>query len=205
MCDWSGSLVRRGVRRIGVAVWICIALHPVRARAADDVVPPTVLQQTSPEWPGAPQDHDVDLSVIVTVAADGTVVDAIADGSVGSEYAAAAVVTVKQWKFSPALRGGKPVASRVRALVHFAARTSAPSPNEPLPAAQRSAPSPTPVVLPPITAAPPATSASSVGPSPAEPAEITVHGGSKSSKASPVSDRQPPHLNTTLGWARNTS
>ena len=28
-----------------------------------------------------------------------------------------------------------------------------------------------------------------------------VHAGSKSSKASPVSDRQPPHLNTTLGRA----
>jgi hypothetical protein len=28
-----------------------------------------------------------------------------------------------------------------------------------------------------------------------------VAGGSKSSKASPVSDRQPPHLNTTLGRA----
>jgi iron complex outermembrane recepter protein len=156
----------------------------MRARAADDVIPPAVLQQTSPEWPGAPQDHDVDLPVVVTVAADGTVVDAVADGSLGSEYAAEAVGTVKQWKFSPALRGGKAVASRVRALVRFVARSNAPSGSVPPlaappiapPITPPIAPSPTPALPPPITAAPVATSASSGGPSPVEPAEITVHG-----------------------------
>jgi len=101
------------------------------AQGADTIVPPHVSVQTAPEWPAnVPADRDIDVVVVVTVAADGTVLDAHVDDSVGAEYDHAAIDAVKHWQFEPATRNGRPIPARVRALVHFA-------------------PSPTPAALPP--------------------------------------------------------
>src|SRR6478609_172249 len=72
------------------------------AQAADALVPPHVRSQTAPEWPAnVPTDHDVDVIVIVTVAVDGTVLDAHVDDSVGADYDQAAINAVKRWQFEP--------------------------------------------------------------------------------------------------------
>lgn len=90
------------------------------AFAADTVVPPHVRIQTPPAWPAnAPNDHDLDVIVIVTVAADGTVLDAHVDDSMGADYDNAAIEAVKHWQFDAATRDGQPIPARVRALVHF--------------------------------------------------------------------------------------
>jgi len=101
------------------------------ARAADTLVPPHVRAQTAPEWPAnAAADRDIDVVVVVTVAADGTVLDAHVDDSAGADYDQAAIAAVKRWQFEPATRNGKPIPARVRALVHFAPTVAA----APLPA-----------------------------------------------------------------------
>ncbi|HET7545227.1 MAG TPA: TonB family protein [Polyangiaceae bacterium] len=131
-----------GVLACSVSLSTLLLLARV-AQAADALVPPHVRSQSAPEWPAnVPPDHDVDVIVIVTVAVDGSVLDAHVDDSVGADYDQAAINAVKRWQFEPATRNGKPIPARVRALVHFApesAPSTAPPPAEPTPEA---APSP---------------------------------------------------------------
>ena len=113
-------------------------LNASHSLAAEAIVPPHVRSQTAPEWPAnVPADHDIDVVVVVTVAADGAVLDAHVDDSVGADYDRAAIDAVKHWQFEPARRNGQPIPARVRALVHFApaaaAPTAVPPPDPPVP------------------------------------------------------------------------
>ncbi len=145
------------------------------AFAADTVLPPHVRVQTPPSWPkNAPNDHDLDVIVIVTVAADGAVLDAHVDDSMGAEYDNAAIDAVKHWQFEPATRNGEPIPARVRALVHFETPKHAPPP-PPVAPAPPEAPQ-TATVAP--SNVPPATAAADSAPPPEKqpPTEITVAG-----------------------------
>src|SRR6187402_2117199 len=122
-----------------------ISLSFVRSvHAADAIVPPHVRSQTAPEWPAnAPADRHVDVVVVVTVAADGAVLDAHVDDSAGVDYDHAAIDAVKHWQFEPATRNGQPIPARVRALVHFAPAGATPAPL-PAPTTPPTAPAPGP-------------------------------------------------------------
>jgi TonB family protein len=133
---------------------LCALSSARLAAAADTIVPPHVHSQTAPQWPAnAQNDHDVDVVVIVTVAADGTVLDAHVDDSAGAEYDAAAVDAVKHWQFDPATRNGRPIPARVRALVHFelAAHAPLPVPNPPPETSGTVSLGPEPAVAPPAS------------------------------------------------------
>ncbi len=112
-----------------LALGFAALLHGAPALAADTIVPPHVRVQTPPTWPqNAPNDHDLDVIVIVTVAADGTVLDAHVDDSMGADYDNAAIEAVKHWQFDPATRNAQPIPARVRALVHFETPKHEPAP-----------------------------------------------------------------------------
>jgi len=116
-------------RPLGALACLVSLLVGSVAQAADAIVPPHVREQTAPEWPAnAPADRDIDVVVVVTVAADGAVLDAHVDDSAGVEYDQAAIAAVKRWQFEPATRNGQPIPARVRALVHFAPAAATPSP-----------------------------------------------------------------------------
>ena len=150
-----------------------------RAHAADAVVPPHVRTQTAPDWPAnAPADRDVDVVVVVTVAADGAVLDAHVDDSVGADYDHAAIAAVKRWQFEPATRNGQPIPARVRALVHFAPATATPTPlpppQSPAPTSPAAPISPTPASKPdPVV---PDSASKEAAEDPHGPTEITVAG-----------------------------
>jgi len=159
-----------------VACWVSLLIAGA-AQAADAIVPPHVNSRTAPEWPAnVPADRDIDVVVIVTVAADGTVLDAHVDDSVGVEYDHAAIEAVKHWQFEPATRNGQPIPARVRALVHFAPVAAAPAPlppAEPPPTAATPSPAsatskPDPVV--------PDSASKEAAEDPHGPTEITVAG-----------------------------
>ena len=159
-----------------VACWVSLLIAGA-AQAADAIVPPHVNSRTAPEWPAnVPADRDIDVVVIVTVAADGTVLDAHVDDSVGVEYDHAAIEAVKHWLFEPATRNGQPIPARVRALVHFAPVAAAPAPlppAEPPPTAATPSPAsatskPDPVV--------PDSASKEAAEDPHGPTEITVAG-----------------------------
>ena len=161
------------------AISISVLLCAVAAHAADVMVPPHVRAQTAPEWPAnVAADRDVDVIVVVTVAADGSVLDAHVDDSAGADYDHAAIEAVKHWEFDPATRNGQPIPARVRALVHFAAASSPatePPPAEPAaPAVTANAPASAPTATPdPVV---PDSASKEAAEDPHGPTEITVAG-----------------------------
>ncbi|HTA92665.1 MAG TPA: TonB family protein [Polyangiaceae bacterium] len=176
------SRARPSARLVGAALCLTALMSVAHARAADTIVPPHVRTQVAPAWPAnQPSDHDLDVIVIVTVAADGAVLDAHVDDSVGADYDNAAIDAVKHWQFDPATRNGQAIPARVRALVHFETPAhEAPPPAAPTPAPPEAPDTATPAAATAASNAGPTqaspVAAPEVSPAPAEPTEITVAG-----------------------------
>ena len=98
------------------------------APAGASVTPPVVIQHVDAEYPRSalPERKHADVVVAVTVDVDGHVskVDVLQSG--GADLDEAATVAVRQWVFTPAMRGGKAVASRIKVPFHFAPPAPAP-------------------------------------------------------------------------------
>src|SRR6187549_2032557 len=167
-------------RPLGVLTCFISLLITSSALGADPIVPPHVRSQTAPEWPAnVPADRDIDVVVVVTVAADGAVLDAHVDDSVGADYDRAAIDAVKHWQFEPATRNGQPIPARVRALVHFAPSGAREAPSPP-PAEPPAAPSRPTAAGPAAAAKPdpvvPDSASKEAAEDPHGPTEITVAG-----------------------------
>jgi TonB family protein len=87
------------------------------------VVPPVVQSHVDAVYPPsalATREH-ADVVLLVTVDTDGHVSKAeVAESSGAKDLDEAALVAVRQWTFVPAMRDGKPVASRIKIPFHFA-------------------------------------------------------------------------------------
>jgi TonB family protein len=100
--------------------------------ATANATPPVVVQHVDAEYPASalPERKHADVVLIVTVDADGHVskveVDRAGGASPNADLEEAATVAVRQWVFTPAMRGGKPVASRIKIPFHFAPPAPAP-------------------------------------------------------------------------------
>ncbi|WP_394826799.1 TonB family protein [Pendulispora albinea] len=92
------------------------------AAPAAQTTPPTVVTHVDAVYPASAlkERKHGDVTLAVTVDVDGHVskVDVLA--SDGPDLDEAATVAVRQWTFVPAMRNGKPVASRIRVPFHFA-------------------------------------------------------------------------------------
>ena len=86
------------------------------------VTPPVVSSHVDAVYPTAAigQGKHADVVLVVTVDADGHVTDVNVRESGGPVLDEAAVVAIRQWRFDPARRDGKPVASRILVPFHFA-------------------------------------------------------------------------------------
>lgn len=92
------------------------------APSPSSVTPPTVVTHVDAVYPPsalAERKHG-DVVLALTVDVDGHVskIDVLESG--GSDLDEAAIVAARQWTFVPALRDGRPVASRIRVPFHFA-------------------------------------------------------------------------------------
>ena len=87
---------------------------PAEAEEACDEEPtkPVPVYKTEIEYTAAARAEGVEgrLVLALTIGADGSVTDVAVVSSVEPALDAAAIATVKQWRFKPALRCGKPVA-----------------------------------------------------------------------------------------------
>src|SRR6516165_8969087 len=95
-----------------------------------DVTPPSPITHVDAVYPPsalAERKH-ADVVLDVTVDADGHVSKVEVFESGGADLDEAAVVAARQWTFVPAMRGDRPVASRIRVPFHFA--PPAPPPEE---------------------------------------------------------------------------
>src|SRR5580704_6306732 len=147
------------------------------------VTPPSVLTHVDPMYPAsalASRKHE-DVVLTVTIDTDGhvTKVDVLESG--GSDLDEAAILAARQWTFVPAMRGDKPVASRIRMPFHFA---------PPAPPPEIVAPAPTPEPELPSGPAVPqaATSAASGG----APAAAAVKTGTVKTEAAPAKADEAP-------------
>jgi iron complex outermembrane recepter protein len=128
--------------------------------ATAEVLPPRVLESRPPEAPPSAMEgrDETTVELLVTVDDQGTVANVAVARSGGDALDAAAEAAVRAWRFSPAMRGGKPIKSRVRIPFRFApSRLSSSSESSTNTAAPAEA----------LPAPPPATR---------HPLEITVHG-----------------------------
>lgn len=131
------TIIRRRYRLLPAI--LATTLLPSLARAADaaaSVTPPVVVQHVDAVYPPSAlttREH-ADVILTVTVDVDGHVskVDVFESG--GADLDEAAVVAARDWTFVPAMRGGKPVASRIRIPFHFAPPALPPELVEPAPA-----------------------------------------------------------------------
>ncbi|HEY2511168.1 MAG TPA: energy transducer TonB, partial [Polyangiaceae bacterium] len=92
------------------------------AQGQAPAVPPVVLQHVDAVYPASAltERKHADVMVAATVDADGHVSKVEILESGGADLDEAAEVAVRQWLFSPATRGGKPIASRIKIPFHFA-------------------------------------------------------------------------------------
>lgn len=143
------------------------------------VTPPVVVQHVDAVYPPSAlgERKHADVVLTVTVDADGHVSKVDVAQSGGADLDEAAVVAARQWTFVPAMRDGKPLASRIKMPFHFAPPAPppeilAPAPREPeLPVTpaipQETPPTGVAPTQPPVTG----------GPSPAPASEeVDVHG-----------------------------
>jgi iron complex outermembrane receptor protein len=157
-------------------VWLrAPAAHAQPSPAA--VTPPSVLEHVDAIYPASAlkERKHTDVVLTVTVDADGHVSKVEVAQSGGTDLDEAAIVAARQWTFVPALRDGKPIASRIRIPFHFAPPASAPELVSPSASAQPQLP-PQPAVP---TAAPGgAVPSPGAPPSPAveDTTEVQVHG-----------------------------
>jgi iron complex outermembrane recepter protein len=172
------ALATKGCVVLAVGFAVSFA-DPAAAQAppAAEVTPPVVIQHVDAVYPPSAlvDRKHADVVLGVTVDADGHVskVDVLESG--GADLDEAAIVAARQWTFVPAMRDGKPLASRIRVPFHFA--PPAPPPELVSPPTPREPELPAQPAVPQQAAAPPP-SASASAPSPAaEPSElVNVHG-----------------------------
>jgi periplasmic protein TonB len=110
-------------RKLGAAVLstlFVVATAAGQIAESDYDVPPRPLKMTRPTYPSAAFARRVQGTVVIefTIDEKGRVRDAVIVDSI-PELDKAALETVKKWRFSPARKDGRAVATRARAPVSF--------------------------------------------------------------------------------------
>ena len=115
---WCGLLL--------AAILVRLAAQTPTGEVRVDEAEPFVSSWAAPERPaGWPRDQPTpDVVVEFAVSATGEVIDAKAEPTAEPALAEAAEAAVRQWKFEPAISGGRPVACALRVPVRFASRSS---------------------------------------------------------------------------------
>ena len=166
------------------------------AQAPVEVKPPVVLHHVDAVYPPSAlaERKDADVVLTVTIDTDGHVTKVDVAQSGGADLDEAAVVAAREWTFVPAMRDGKPVASRIKMPFHFAPPAPAPEVVE-----TPSAPGDVPVHAAVPSAPPPPTTEP---PAPAQAQEVFVTGRSRPPSRGPSDFEIPlgelsvvPHTN----------
>lgn len=201
---------REHIRRAWLTALGCAALassslitRPAQAEgtapSAVGVTPPSVLQHVDPVYPpSALKDRrHADVVLTVTVDTDGHVSQLAVAQSGGDDLDEAAIVAARQWTFVPAMRDGKPVASRIKVPFHFAPPAPPPELIEPPPSPDELP------VRPSVPAAAPVRSAASAAPGSASEPSMTSPStpAAPAAGASPGLGPPPPQPASTEGTA----
>src|SRR5690242_1062266 len=125
--QWSVPLASRGLAFLSIGLGLGLPMISASTAWAQapppaEVKPPVVMQHVDAVYPPSAlsERKHADVVLAVTVDADGHVskVDVLESG--GADLDEAATIAARQWTFVPAMRGDKPVASRIKVPFHFA-------------------------------------------------------------------------------------
>lgn len=92
---------------------------------ADDITPPRLVTRVNPTYPAAAREKRIEGLVILVLAIDdkgnvtGVSVKEGIEGEEGKSLEQAATEAVKQWKWEPAQKGGKPVSTNYTVTIKF--------------------------------------------------------------------------------------
>ncbi|MCB9588377.1 MAG: TonB family protein [Polyangiaceae bacterium] len=118
----------RAARRVVLRRWlsalpVCgvLALASVASAQPADVRPPEVVERVDADYPQTELDakHEGQVVLFVTVGTDGLVMDAVIEKSAGEDLDKAALNAIKRWRFTPATKGGQPIAAKIRVPFDF--------------------------------------------------------------------------------------
>ncbi|MCU0655867.1 MAG: TonB-dependent receptor [Polyangiaceae bacterium] len=90
---------------------------------AHEIQPPKPGAQPEAKWPGEAGEQDVVVPVLLKVGADGVVVEAQVEVSLGEALDREALAVARRWRFEPARREGVAIEAKVRAFVRFVGQT----------------------------------------------------------------------------------
>jgi TonB family protein len=116
-----GAALRRALPcALAISAWTSTSV--AQPASAPEVVAPVVVHHVDAVYPPSAlaQREHADVVLALTVDVDGHVSKVAVLESAAPDLDEAAVVAARQWTFVPAMRGGKPVASRIRVPFHFA-------------------------------------------------------------------------------------
>lgn len=104
-----------------VAAAVVVRAEPP-AREFDEA--PVPVKTVPPEYPDKLKRDGVSgvVSLMVTVTEDGKVTEASVAKSTHRDFEEPAIAAVKQWRFKPAKKDGKPVALTIRLPLQFAVK-----------------------------------------------------------------------------------
>lgn len=105
---------------IGIATVLAFGLKtPLVAK--EKLTPPVLVEKVNPKYPPDAKTEKIQGTVKVdaVIDAEGKVVEAAASESPDARLSQAAVDAVKQWKFKPALKDGKPVKAKSTVTINF--------------------------------------------------------------------------------------
>jgi TonB family protein len=90
----------------------CATVQPSNA---PDVFPQLIQQEPLPPWPFHAIEQEVTLDIKIRIGSDGSVKDVVfLTPSLSRDWNALALEKIRQWKFSPALVDGRPIALWIR-------------------------------------------------------------------------------------------
>ncbi|HEX4458212.1 MAG TPA: TonB family protein, partial [Polyangia bacterium] len=145
----SGTFVAQLVSCVLCAAPVCARAAPASLAQTDVLTAPEAVHAVRAEYPpeAAASEREADVVVLATVSVHGDVTAVEIAEHGGDAFDDAALVAARQWKFTPALRDGKPIESQVRLPFHFRhghAPEEAPAapPASPAAPATRATPSP---------------------------------------------------------------
>jgi len=155
-----------------LAVSLAMSVARVALAQAPALTPPSPIHRVQPAYPEGPAagGAEGDVVLALTISSTGVVDHADVVESKGAALDAAAIEAAKQWTFTPAMRGARPIESHIHIRFHFEAPIPPPPPPA-IPAIAPTSPAPKPAPLAVAPAAPPSTS-----PAEPPPTEVTVIG-----------------------------
>lgn len=85
------------------------------------IIPPKQIYSAKPKYPEAERQarREGTVKLKLVVRSDGVPRDVTVSQSLGPDFDSAAMDAVKQWKFSPAIKDGKPVSVQIAVEVDF--------------------------------------------------------------------------------------